>query len=403
MFCHKCGAQLADDARFCGVCGAQMNAPEPAAAWQPLPLYEEQPAYTPKPKKRKKKFPIVPIVAAVTVVALVIVLAVVLLNVFGKQTVYVKTSTENYNRLSPSNYTYNWEYDEEGNLLRYERVNDYTKEYEKQWNMEDVVLEIQYAYEDGRIIAAELSNGDESIELEYVYNDEGLLEEIVGEIDDGNLEAECNSDGLIESIVLYDEDGEPGMEYEFAYHDNGIIAEREQVYNLNDIRIVTSFNEDGKLTEQTNYYSGEKAYHAEIEYDDWGNMTRQVNYDANGDVSSSMELEYTYDKNGKLTGLTIIAGNDDDEAEIECEVEYDGLEMIITLVDIDGSYNGTDELPDDTYILVVYDEAGNMLEQTIYADDEVQQQTTWEYMEVKVPKDYREPSINDPLWFMFLV
>lgn len=42
MFCPKCGSQLADDAKFCGACGAQIQAPAnttpaPGAAPAPIP------------------------------------------------------------------------------------------------------------------------------------------------------------------------------------------------------------------------------------------------------------------------------------------------------------------------------------------------------------------------------
>lgn len=48
MFCPKCGSQLADDAKFCGACGAQIQAPAagaPAAGAAPTP----NPAPTPGP------------------------------------------------------------------------------------------------------------------------------------------------------------------------------------------------------------------------------------------------------------------------------------------------------------------------------------------------------------------
>ncbi|MBM6782798.1 zinc ribbon domain-containing protein [Enorma massiliensis] len=52
MFCPKCGSQLADDAKFCGACGAQIQAPAnttPAPGAAPAPIPGPAPTSNPSP------------------------------------------------------------------------------------------------------------------------------------------------------------------------------------------------------------------------------------------------------------------------------------------------------------------------------------------------------------------
>ncbi len=84
MFCKKCGANIADGARFCKSCGAEQSAPtqQPVQQYQQpvAPVAQVQYAYPQgyaQPKKKKTGLIIGLIAGGVAIIALVIVLIVV--------------------------------------------------------------------------------------------------------------------------------------------------------------------------------------------------------------------------------------------------------------------------------------------------------------------------------------
>ena len=50
MFCSKCGSQLAEGTRFCGVCGNTVEQPQPEVQAQPQPEVQAQPQFVPQPE-----------------------------------------------------------------------------------------------------------------------------------------------------------------------------------------------------------------------------------------------------------------------------------------------------------------------------------------------------------------
>lgn len=78
MFCHKCGAQIAEGAAFCHKCGAKViaNTPveQPAAVPHSDPAQQSPPASMNDSEKKKSKLTIIPIVAACAIILIVLVI-----------------------------------------------------------------------------------------------------------------------------------------------------------------------------------------------------------------------------------------------------------------------------------------------------------------------------------------
>lgn len=59
IFCNKCGAQLADDAAFCPVCGTAKQAEQPQYAPAPAPVQQQY--YQPQYAQRVESTPVSPV------------------------------------------------------------------------------------------------------------------------------------------------------------------------------------------------------------------------------------------------------------------------------------------------------------------------------------------------------
>ena len=410
MFCKKCGNQLADGAKFCGVCGASQEVQANAIPEFP-PVQREEMSYTiplvreeePVSKKvavskpSKKPLPMKKILVGVAALAVVVLLVVLAGSLFGGKTVYLTTEIVD-NDDEFAEYVSEYAYDEDGHLIEY----SYSAEY-KGWYadyLDDFSYTYSYEYEDGRIVAAEYDAGDESFDLEYIYDKDGNLEAV--ESDDFEGEVTCDDKGR---IVEMEFDGDREVSMECSYHDNGILAEMD--YTRGNYRYVYVYDENGRTLEYNSYSNGEKSTSRTYEYNEDGKIVEEdYKYYYNGNLNNAEVETWEYDKKGNLIAYT--SKRSDSKGQkltMECEVitDEDTKEWVITKLSGDkGAFPSiTDYLEKgDTYQEETYDEHGNCIERVIYGESE--NEITYEYMELKVPKNYLKPFATDPEFCQFL-
>lgn len=386
MFCPNCGSKLPDDARFCGSCGTRLKADQPA----------------PNPQKGKKKNGKKILIVTVSILLVLAIAAAAVLAwqlFFAKETVYLLVESTGYTEGNPMRSSISKEYDENGNLLRNERLYDYSDEYEDM-GAADMRSEISYEYEDGVLAGMEITQNEQSIQLAYIY-EKGVLAdiELVESSQDDDLEVKIDDEGrILEMITL--NGGDETSTIKFDYHENGVVREKVTSYTLpSGYRIVQKYDERGNTTEQTTYVDGEVLNRVVLAYSENGSLLEQTQYGEGNELYVSMKFIPEYGENGKMTELEISFKDDSDKGSVIFKAEYDGLELTLTPVDIRGSFDGEEEIPEDTRIIVTYDKAGNITETRIYTEGELYMKNVMEFKEFKVPKGYRKIANSDPFWF----
>lgn len=437
MFCSNCGTQIADNARFCKHCGASISAPAPIS--QPVPVIPYAPAPEPVPvvvptvvivpettpvpvavpeaiptpvvapeepvapvKKKKKK-----LLPLFLILALVAVAAVAAVFLFGKQTVYLATETVSTIMNGPTTTT-RYEYDDAGRITKYEYAMvypDYSYSY-------DVTYEVSYEYDSkGNLVSAEFESDGETIEIEYLYEDNVLVGFEADSLKDSGMElkVKCDDNGNFKSVAFLDEEGEAYRSWEFKYHENGTV--KESRFYSGYTEMVSRFNEDGQNTETALYADDELMHRVVYDYDKEGRQTKMKQYDGEDELAMQWELEYTFKKD-QLTGMTMqIKTRDDDgdmiEAEITFECQWDGLECEVTIDEVDGDEEAVDQVgfaEEDAQICFEVDKDGNLINMEIIIDGEVMNSTTNEYEAFKVSRRYKKVNVrNDPLYLLFLL
>ena len=192
MFCPNCGSKLPDDARFCGSCGTRLQADQPSP--KPVPV-TPKPTPAPKPQKEKKKGGKKVLIVTVSILLVLETAAVLAWKLFfAKETVYLLVESTGYTEGNPMRSSISKEYDENGNLLRNERLYDYSDEYEDM-GVSDVRFEISYEYEDGVLAGMEITENEQSIQLAYIY-EKGVLAdiELVESSQDDDLEVKIDDE-----------------------------------------------------------------------------------------------------------------------------------------------------------------------------------------------------------------
>lgn len=388
MFCPNCGSKLPDDARFCGSCGTRLQADQPP----------------PKPQKGKKKNGKKILIVTVSILLVLAIAAGAVAAwqlFFAKETVYLLVESTGYTEGNPMRSSISKEYDENGNLLRYERIYDYSDEYEDM-GISDVRFEISYEYEDGVLAGMEITQNEQSIQLACIYGKGVLADiELVESSQDDDLEVKIDDEGrILEMITL--NGGDETSTIKFDYYENGVVREKVTSYTLpSGYRIVQKYDERGNTTEQTTYVDGEVLNRVVLAYSENGSLLEQTQYGEDNELYVSMKFIPEYGKDGKMTELEISFKDDSDKGSVIFKAEYDGLELTLTPVDIRGSFDGEEEIPEDTRIVVTYDKAGNITETRIYTEGELYMKNVMEFKEFKVPKGYQKISTNDPFWFPF--
>jgi len=217
---------------------------------------------------------------------------------------------------------------------------------------------------------------------------------------------ECDKDGRITEISW--DDG--GVEY--SYFKSGALEEIDLDYDTVAYNYV--YDEDGHLLEQTNYVLGEKQSVTRSVYTKDGKLSVQESLSyAEGKLISEIVTTYYYDKSGLPERIELTVTMDGDDISLYLEAEDDGLLREFYVVDAEADKAiledyGEDDLDDflemidehldgDPMMAMEYDEQGNLLEsRTMVSPSE----TTYEYVAVKVPRGYRIPSQQDPLYFL---
>lgn len=404
MFCKKCGNKLADGAKFCGVCGTLVQAqPDPIPNTAPvdrddisytIPLVREE---DPKPAPQKKPLPVKKLLTGVAALAAVVLIVVLAVSLFGGKTLYLLTKyVDNDDEFAK--YVNEYVYDKDGHLVEYSYSSKYRGWYADY--LDDIKYSWSYEYEDGRIVAAEYNDGSDSFELEYIYDKKGNLKSV--ESDDFEGEVSCDKEGR---IVEMEVDGDRKVTMECSYHDNGVLAEME--YTRGNYSYKYAFNEQGQTLEYTSYNKGEKSVVHTYEYNADNKLVEEdYKYYYNGKLSNSELETWEYDKKGNLIGYTSKrTDSKGNKLTMECEVVGNATNKEWVITKLSGDKEAFPSVTDylkkgDTYQEETYDKHGNVIERIIYGESE--NEITYEYMEFKAPRNYLEPSTDDPQFCQFL-
>jgi len=387
MFCPKCGKEIPEGNRFCGSCGAAAQPSTSSAPRKPQ-----------KPPREKKKLPLKKLLIPVLCLAVLAAVIFAASALFGRKTVYLVSRQVTDNAaLKQSIKT---EYDELGrtvsvkNTYKYHSMSEYDSTFQKEYTFD----------KDGQVLSVEVRDGGDAYELEYNYDKNGVLESI--ECGRQEAEVECDKDGRITEISW--DDG--GVEY--SYFKSGALEEIDLDYDTVAYNYV--YDEDGHLLEQTNYVLGEKQSVTRSVYTKDGKLSVQESLSyAEGKLISEIVTTYYYDKSGLPERIELTVTMDGDDISLYLEAEDDGLLREFYVVDAEADKAiledyGEDDLDDflemidehldgDPMMAMEYDEQGNLLEsRTMVSPSE----TTYEYVAVKVPRGYRIPSQQDPLYFL---
>lgn len=325
---------------------------------------EKRAAVKPEKKKKKSALPVILIVLVLLIGAA----AAAWFFFLRPETVYL---VESYEYVSPDyEREETYEFDEDGHLV----------------SMETNDEKYSYEYEDGLIVAVSIEAGGVEYELEYIYEDDVLVE-IVGEGENGaEIEATCDDDGRIEEIVIIN--GEEERSVTYAYDDTGKVE--EVAYISGDSKDVYIY-EDGLQLEYISYYCGEQTWRTVYEYDEQGNAVKIEAYNGE-ELDNKTEIENTYDDEGRLIGYVESCEYTDGSGfEVSYEVEWEDDTLALVTYEDFGDW---------AYAEWEYDEHGNRTHNTIFDEDgETIIEISWSYVEVKIPRNGEAPDFMDPIWF----
>ena len=393
MFCPNCGTNLPDESEFCVQCGKQLGA-------------------APKTKAKKKKSPWPGIIISLVLVAAIA--AGLWFFVFSaKETVYLLSrEVQVYDNNGQTETVREYEYDGNGRLLSYEESSGHPgNPYQRSG------YRLSYTYDKtGKIIAAELERDEETIELEYIY-EKGVLVEVTGEGENCEVEASADRNGLIQSLEIMYENGSV-CEYSYEYDSEGNLEAKSYEITSDYVNAIAEYEYDshGNQISCTYIIDGSEADSWKAEFDKNGNQTSQ-SYALGGYVYTKWEAEY--DEDGFLCAVEYDCTNDSGEKmEYHCEVERDGLEIILTLTcdeqdgewvvelvyDKNGNLLERREEQEDSSVTYTweYDENGNVIEYSMEGDG-YSSSHTYEYIKVRVSEDTVLFDALNPIWFVDLL
>lgn len=405
MFCPKCGKQIPENGRFCGACGTDVQAYRKKAeelSSQAAPKAGQEKA--PAVPRQKKKFPLKKLV--ITLVCLLILggAGFVAYRMLGMETVYLPVRTVSSSVTNKQ--TTKTEYDDQGRILTYET-------YSRPRNDSSISTTVtrEYIYDDsGRIIAAELDLGSDTVKVKYSYDSKGHLESL--KCDDRKAEVECDKEGRITEITWENFGEECSAEY--SYHKNGVVKELELDYGA--MRYDYLYDDQGNQIESVTWLYDEKSSSTQNIYRD-GRLAEVVTETyTQGELGLTMILSYGYDADGLMSEFAMHIEMEEDgetvRVTIHTEAEIDGLKREFILDDItadgdipeDADMGDLDDIREtleenldgNPMLSVEYDAYGNIVEQTMLGANE----NSTEYIALRVPRGYRKPSINAPVYFI---
>lgn len=186
----------------------------------------------------------------------------------------------------------------------------------------------------------------------YSYDADGNPEEVLLYVDGEVLQrylCECNENGQVERMTIYNGDGEPVNLFSYAYDENGYKIENTTYPNYPDLESI----------KQTCWV-----------YDDAGNLLQMENSD-NGRIYAYWE--YTYDEADGLKEILRWTENDRKEywkAEVKCDNNGHPMWMIW--------YNEDGEETGERYEFS-YDTNGNKVKEWYYEDERLVYTATFRY------------------------
>lgn len=385
MICPKCGKAFPQGAKFCGSCGTAASS---------------APAVTHRQPRRKKHLPAKKLLLPVFCVAALAVVIVLAVTVFGKKTVYLTSETVTDNPTMTQ--TVKTEYDELGQVVSTKTTAKY---HDEDMTLYNSTYQRKYEYdENGRLLSVKVKSGSETYKIEYDYDKNGLPRSI--ECDGAEAEVACDKNGRITEISW-----ESGSA-EYSYHKNGALEEAELDYGTVAYRYV--YDEAGNQLEMTTYVLGEKQSVEESTYNEDGQLLTQTSLSySEGKKISEITTVYRYDRSGLPEQIELQVSTEVYDIVLYMQAEEDGLRREFYIVDASADREAMEEIGvDDTeeflefldekldgepMMVTEYDEHGNVLKLvTAFNSSE----TSYEYTAVKVPRDYRKTTAQDPFRFV---
>lgn len=368
MLCNNCGKEIADSSRFCGFCGATVPpAAEPAAA-EIVPPAARQPGVTtdaPEKKKKKKSSKKFKIAISLILIATILLSSVVYFAFFRKETIYVMVSQIYYDQDGTPHRRVDWKYDEAGQVLRKEvdygimetvydeKLDVYSysvgkydgtvdQSYEYEYDEYGNLTEYEYTYE----------NGHQHIAYEYEYDKDGQIqsfEEINLPSENSSMEKfsntfECafDEDGNLTGIVLpateqfpmdrqrvsYEYDREGRLETEYFFHKEAIYRQ-EFIYKDGKLACIEMYT--GPNIQDTDYHLQSSV---EFEYDKEDRLEKKIFFDKEGNETS--EVRYKFDKDGYLKEQINVDPDSGEKSETSYSCDENG--NITKIKNSDGSW-----------------------------------------------------------------
>lgn len=223
-------------------------------------------------------------------------------------------------------------------------------------------------------------NGEVTQELVYELDEQGSLESIT-----------CTMDGetILEDYVnTYDDDG--NLIRQETWQDGVLTATMDYTYDANGSRTSsvqnsltypgggityeTVYNPDGTTASMKVTTADAGTSLTEYLYDENGNEIRSVTTNESGVVLS--ETNSSYNDDGKITVSVDTYYNDDGTPRETSSAEYT-WEGNIRTTHVSGD--------PDSYSVIEYDEAGNMIRSEIYSGGKLMTSQSCTYVQVEVP------------------
>lgn len=272
-----------------------------------------------------------------------------------------------------------YEYDKNGNELRYESVALVRiSTYDENGNMtsrkfgDDALARTEYAYDERNNMIQERSYADDgSLRLEslYEYDDRNNLirEESIYEDSHGVTEYTYNEVNAVTSEKHYS-NGDLDHEYycEYTYNEAGDLLTQDSVSGGGP----------------NSSYTGTIEYHAKYTYNEKGLLVSLIAGSALSDTNID-NTRYEYDENGNLTYVLYLT--DDGYINHERFYEYDADgNVILDHVSYENYEGGVKK--SDSLTKYAYDEHGNMTMEENYLNHEFNYSYEWTYELVHVTK-----------------
>lgn len=224
---------------------------------------------------------------------------------------------------------------------------------------------VDYTYdENGKLLQSKSTNANNiyNSRIEYTYSPDGvLLQKLTHSGGSLTKKESFDESGKPTGTLYYDSNGEVSGRVEYVYDENGLPVE-QTTYDGERVTSSLSYDENGTLISDVSYTSG-GGLDTEILYDGHGNEIRHTVYNWYGIVreGASYSCAYTYDENGNMTEF--IRYNAEDILQWSYTYEYDenGTLRKESVFDEDGTMTRQSEY-DEHGVLVRSVDTGHTLD-----------------------------------------